>query len=201
MTANRWDERYAGEEHWYGTEPNDFLRENIERLPRTGRVLSLGEGEGRNAAFIAARGPQVVAVDGSAVGLEKARRLAKARGVSIETVNADLGTFALEPQSWDAIISIWCHLESGLRRRVHRDVVTALRPGGVFLLEAYTPDQLRHGTGGPREPDLLVRRDDLVEELAGLEILHAAELERDVHEGRGHGGRSAVVQFIGRKPG
>ncbi len=200
MTANRWDERYAGADHWYGTEPNDFLSEHVERLPRTGRVLSLGEGEGRNAVFIATRGLQVVAVDASAVGLEKARRFAASRGVSIDTVHADLGAFALEPQSWDAIISIWCHLEPALRRRVHRDVVAALRPGGVFLLEAYTPDQLRHGTGGPREVELLVRRDDLVAELAGLEILRAEELERDVHEGRGHGGRSAVVQFIGRKP-
>jgi SAM-dependent methyltransferase len=200
-TASFWDERFAGDEFWYGTLPNDFLREHASALPPRGRVLSLGEGEGRNAAFLAAQGLEVVAVDASAVALAKAARLARERGVAITTVHADLERFALGRAGWDGIISIWCHLPLPLRARVHRDIVAALRPGGVFLLEAYTPAQLAFRTGGPSTPDLLVTAVALREELAGLTFEIAAECEREIHEGRRHNGHSAVVQILARRPG
>jgi hypothetical protein len=97
-------------------------------------------------------------------------------------------------------VSIWCHVESTLRRRLHREAVRALRPGGVFILEAYTPAQIGRGTGGPSDPDLMPTVAQLNDELAGLEIVRAQELERLVEEGQGHRGHSAVVQWIGRRP-
>ena len=199
-TATHWDARYAGEEFWYGTLPNDFLREHAAALPPLGRVLCLGEGEGRNAVFLAEQGFAVVGVDLSAVALAKAARLARERGVVITTLQADLAQFPLGRAAWDGIVSIWCHLPPPLRARVHSDVVGALRPAGVFLLEAYAPAQLAHRTGGPATVELLPTVAALRDELAGLSFEIAVECEREIHEGRRHNGRSAVVQVLARRP-
>jgi SAM-dependent methyltransferase len=193
-----WDQRYAADGFFYGTEPNDFLRAEVARLPR-GELLCLGDGEGRNGVWLAAQGHAVTSVDLSAVGLEKARLLAKQRGVSLTTVPADLATFDLGEARWHAIVSIFCHLPSVLRRDVYARVVRGLRPGGVVLLESYTPAQLGRGTGGPPVADMLVDLAALRADFAGLEVLLGVERERDVHEGHGHRGASAVVQFVARK--
>ena len=196
-----WDERYAPVEFFYGTEPNDFLREHVGRIARGGAVLSLGEGEGRNAAFLAAAGHRVLALDQSVVGLDKARQLAASRGLAIDTLAADLTEYRIEPGAWDAIVSIWCHLPSELRQRVYAEVAAGLRPGGVFLVESYTPEQIRFGTGGPKDPDLMPTLAQLRLELPGLVFDVAVEREREVSEGAGHSGRSAVVQVVARRPG
>ncbi|MEZ4425484.1 MAG: class I SAM-dependent methyltransferase [Gemmatimonadota bacterium] len=196
-----WDERYSEDGWFYGTEPNDFLREQVARIPAGGRVLSLGDGEGRNGVFLAERGYALTGVDASAVGVRKARALAQARGVTGTWIHADLADFDLGTASWDGIVSIFCHLPRALRVDVLRRVVRGLAPGGVFLLEAYTPDQLRYGTGGPPDVDLLVSASDLEAELQGLRFLHLAELEREVIEGERHSGLSAVVQAVAMKEG
>ena len=193
---NPWDERYGAARYYYGTEPNDFLRERFAAIRPGGDVLCLAEGEGRNAVFLAQQGYRAVAVDQSAVGLRKAAQLAAGRGVQIETIVADLGAYRIEPDCWDGIVSIWCHLPSALRAAVHSQVVAALKVGGAFLLEAYTPAQLQHGTGGPQSPDLMPTLAELRKELAGLDLVHAVERERVVHEGPGHAGLSAVVQVL-----
>jgi SAM-dependent methyltransferase len=193
-----WDERYAAPGWTYGTEPNDFLREVAKGLE--GPVLCLGEGEGRNAVFLAQQGLDVTAMDASPVGLEKAQRLAAERGVKLTTIAADLNDFALGEAKWGAIVSIWCHLPLALRAKVHRDVVKALKPGGRFVLEAYTPRQLAHGTGGPKTADLLVEPEALRAELAGCTFERLEEKERVVHEGALHEGTSAVVQALAHKP-
>jgi SAM-dependent methyltransferase len=194
-----WDTRYSSQDYVYGTEPNAFLAEVGGRIAPRGRVLSLAEGEGRNAVYLATMGYQVTGVDSSRVGLEKAQRLAAQHSVGITTVVADLAEFPIEPGSWDGIISIFCHLPSHVRAAVHRRVVAGLRPGGVFILEAYTPRQLTFKTGGPSQIDALADLATLRRELAGLRLVRAAELERDVFEGQGHFGRSAVVQILGIK--
>jgi SAM-dependent methyltransferase len=196
---NFWDERYGAARYYYGTGPNDFLRERCHALRAGGEVLCLGEGEGRNAVYLAQQGFRVLAVDQSEVGLRKARQLAADRQVRIETVVADLDGFRIDPERWDGIVSIWCHLPTTLRAAVHGQVVAGLNVGGVFLLEAYTPAQLGYGTGGPRTADLLPTLAELRQELATLELVHAEELERIVSEGEGHTGRSAVVQVVARR--
>jgi SAM-dependent methyltransferase len=162
--------------------------------------LSLGEGEGRNAAYLAGRGHRVVAVDQSEVGLAKARRLAADRGLTIETVCADLEGYPIEPGAWAGIVSIFCHLPRRVRVPLYATAVRGLRPGGVFVLEAYTPKQIGRGTGGPRDPEMLVSLAGLTEELTGLELVHARELDREVREGAYHTGVAAVVQVMGRRP-
>lgn len=194
-----WDTRYSQPGYVYGTEPNEFLAAEARQIP-AGPVLSLGEGEGRNAVFVASLGHRVVAVDQSEVGLAKARQLATDRGQIIETACADLSRYPIDPAVWSGIVSIFCHLPRAIRIPLSASVVRGLQPGGVVILEAYTPDQIGRGTGGPQDPDMLVTLADLTRELDGLEFLIGRELERDVREGAFHTGRASVVQVVARKP-
>jgi len=194
-----WNERYCEAGFAYGTQPNDFVAAEAHRIPQ-GRVLDLGAGEGRNGVWLAEQGHSVLCVDGSDVGLAKARALAKERGVAIDTEVADLAAYAIAPGAFTGIVSSWCHLPLPLRAKVHAACVAGLEPGGVFVLEAYTPAQLELGTGGPKDVAMLPTLAQLREELKGLDFEVGVEREREVHEGRFHGGRSAVVQVVARKP-
>lgn len=193
-----WNERFAADGYAYGEEPNEFLAESMHVIPR-GRVLCLAEGQGRNAVYLARQGYEVTAVDWSEAGLAKANQLAIKHGVNLTTELADLNAYKITPASWSGIIAIFAHLEPSLRQRIHGACVNGLVPGGVMILEAYSPEQLSYGTGGPKDPEMLMTRAGLIQEFAGLNILHAAELVRHVSEGRHHTGDAAVVQFIGQK--
>ena len=198
MEAAFWDQRYSTDGYFYGEAPNAFVAEQAALIP-PGPVLCLAEGEGRNAVFLAERGHAVTAMDQSSVGLAKARQLAARRGVTLTTEVADLTTYAIRPGHWSGIVATFVHLPPDLRRAVHTAVVAGLRPGGVYLLEAYHPDQLHHGTGGPRDINLLMTLAALRQELGGLAIIHGRELERPVVEGRAHTGLAAVVQVVARQ--
>ncbi len=198
MDAAFWNNRYAVPQYIYGETPNAFVAEMASQIP-AGPVLCLAEGEGRNAVHLATLGHQVTAVDQSEAGLAKARRLAATRGVEIETVLADLGNFTIEPGVWAGIVTTFAHLPPAIRRNIHGQVVCGLRPGGVFVLEAYAQAQLAFDTGGPKSPELLMTLASLRAELAGLELLVGREIEREVIEGDGHTGRGAVVQILARR--
>ena len=193
-----WDERYSAAGYAYGTTPNEFLEQYFDRIPK-GRVLSLAEGEGRNAVFLAQQGYTVTAVDGSSVGLSKARTLAAANNVVVDLIHADLADYDLGENQWDGIVSIFCPLPSLLRRQIYKKVELALKRNGVFLLEAYRPEQLQYGTGGGTSVDVMQTKNSLSVELAGLKFEHLVELERDVREGTYHTGIGAVVQAIAVK--
>ncbi len=194
-----WDKRYSSEEYVYGKQPNDFLVSVIDEIPR-GKVLCLAEGEGRNAVYLAMQGYDVLAVDSSSVGLAKAQKLADEQGVVIQTQQADLADFEIAPNDWDAIVSIFCHVPPAIRTGLHQSIVAGLKPGGMLVLEAYTPDQIQLGTGGPPVAELTMSLAALESELKGLEFFHALECERDVIEGVLHTGRGAVVQLLAGKP-
>ncbi|QDU58405.1 SAM-dependent methyltransferase [Aeoliella mucimassa] len=193
-----WDERFDTPEYAYGKQPNDFLAARYQAIP-LGRVLSLAEGEGRNAVFLASQGYQVTAVDSSSVGLAKARELAAERQVTIETAVADLATYDLGENQWDGIVSIFFPLPAEMRTDMHHRIVRSLKPGGVYLVEAYTPEQLKHGTGGGPSADNKLTKQLLEADLAGLTFDHLEELEREVIEGTYHTGLAAVVQAVARK--
>lgn len=195
-----WNERYADAFASYGTVPNDFLREVASRIP-PGPVLCLAEGEGRNAVFLAERGHEVTAVDFSDVGMANAATLAAERGVPLTTIVADLADFDVGEARWSGIVSIWGHVPSEVRARLHPACVRALRPGGAFVLEAYTPRQLEcSGVGGPPTADSLMTAQGLRGELVGLQLERCEEIDRHVAEGRFHQGPSATVQVLGFKP-
>ena len=199
MKTTNWDQRYSEPGFIYGTTPNSFLVSVVDRIP-PGRVLMLAEGEGRNAVYLASRGFQITAVDGSAVGLGKALELAAERGVSLTTIVADLGEFEIEPEKWDAAVSCFCHIPAAIRIPLHRKVVQGLKPGGVFVLEAFSKEQMDYDTGGHKSLDMLMSVKELRQELDGLDFIHAATLVRDVKEGRGHTGLASVVQILAAKP-
>lgn len=194
-----WDERYSEPGFVYGTAPNEFLASVVDRIPR-GKILSLAEGEGRNAVYLASLGYEVTGVDGSEVGLRKAVDLATKHGVTITTIHADLSRFQIEPEQWDGIIASYCHLPSAIRTPLHQSAVRGLKPGGVFVLEAYSKEQLAYDTGGPQSLDMLMSLDDLKQELAGLNLTHAVQIEREVREGSRHTGLASVIQIVGIKP-
>lgn len=195
-----WDVRYAEAEYAYGTEPNRFLAAVACGIP-DGPVLCLADGQGRNSVHLAGRGHAVTAVDQSRVGMARAAELAAARGVRVECVVADLATFDIGAGRWAGIVSIFVHLPAELRADIHRRAVTGLRPGGVFILEAYAPRQVEFDTGGPRDAVRLASRATIEQELAGLQFLLSQEAEREVVEGRYHHGMAAVVQMLARRPG
>lgn len=198
-----WNSRYAkaGDEYVYGTEPNDFLVQSLPAIPSKGDVLCIADGEGRNSVWLARQGCRVTAIDVAAEGLAKARSLAERSGVRIETRVADVASFDFGVDRWDAIVSIYLHLPPKVRRVAHRRALAGLKPGGVFVYEAYGPEQVRYRTGGPvGEPELLHSRDDVVSDFEGCAIEHAFEGVRAVNEGRLHRGDGHVVQVIARRP-
>lgn len=193
-----WNERYSSEEYIYGTEPNAFLAEHAAKLADP--VLSLAEGEGRNAVFLASLGLAVHGVDASEVGLAKAQALARARGVTIRTELADLADF--EPTGpYGAVVSIFAHLASDIRDRLYPRLARSLQPGGLVLLEAYSERQPTYASGGPKDLDMLMSVAKIESGFPGFEPLLLRETEREVIEGSYHTGMASVVQFIGRKHG
>lgn len=193
-----WDERFSTSEYVYGTEPNDFLVSVASKIPQ-GKILCLADGEGRNGTYLATLGYDVVTVDASSVGLAKAQKLAQEKQVKIITIHADLADFVIKPQTWDGIVSIFCHLPPDLRAKVYRQSVIGLKPNGVFVLEAFAPKQLQYNTGGPKNIDMLPALSTLQQELTGLDWEIARSVERDLDEGRYHDGKAAVIQILGRK--
>lgn len=197
-----WDQRYDQSEFVYGTLPNDFLKEIHQKIPRGGRVLCLAEGEGRNAVFLAMQGYQVTAMDQSQVGLQKAEALAKENGVEIETIVSDLEHFDLGEECWDGIVSIFAHVPPSIRIKLHEQVQRALKKGGLFILEGFSPRQPQmSGMGGPppSQKELFMSLSSLRKELHTLEWMTAQEVERALSEGEHHEGLCAVVQIVGLK--
>lgn len=192
-----WNQRYADDDYIYGTEPNSFLAEHVDIL--SDPVLSLAEGEGRNAVFLASLGFSVLGIDGSEVGLAKAQKLALAKGVAIQTEVADLGLFEPPANHYGAVISISAHLPSSIRHRLYPLVEQCLKPNGIILLEAYSENQITHNTGGPKDLDMLMTCAKVEREFPNCEPILMRELEREVIEGKYHTGRASVIQFIARK--
>ncbi len=200
MTAEFWDERYSHPNRVFGYRPNDFLAAQARFLKPASRVLCIGDGEGRNGVFLASKGHDVVSLDFSRVGLAKAEALAAEKGVSIETRCVDLADWADEPAPeppWDAVVMIFVHLPAELRRRVARAATAQCAPGAMLVLEAYTPAQLMLGTGGPKDPELLVTRGAVQEDWVGWH-LDVRLVERRIFEGMAHQGLGSVVQALGK---
>lgn len=204
-----WDRRYGAEDYAYGTSPNDFLVAATSALPLTGaRVLCLADGEGRNGVWLASRGARVTSLDISPAGGAKARRLAQARGVEIETIEADVCAWDLGQTRWDLIVSIFLHLPPKPRAALHARCLRALAPGGRFVFEAYGSGQLGRGTGGPKEASLLVSLLRLEQEVAPVitpitagtaprfDVALRFQGERLVREGPLHDGLAEVVQWV-----
>ncbi|MHB9116826.1 MAG: class I SAM-dependent methyltransferase [Burkholderiales bacterium] len=197
-----WNERYAAEHYFYGTEPNAFLAAQAHRLQPGQSALAVADGEGRNGVWLAQQGLDVLSVDFSAPALEKSRRLAERCGVSLRTELADLQEWDWKEHHFDVVVAIFVQIFGSVQRPAfHRNMVKALKPGGLLILQAYTPKQLEYKTGGPSNLDNLYGAEILAADFADLDILHLQEREHEISEGVGHCGMSAVVELVARKRG
>lgn len=196
-----WDQRYAEPGFVYGREPNRFLASQLAALS-PGHLLLPGEGEGRNAIWAARQGWQVTAFDQSPVAQAKALDWAREEGLTIRYDVDDVRTFDLQAAAPTHIGLIYCHLPVPLRQDFHRRIVQALPPGGMVVLEAFHPRQILNGmtSGGPKELDMLMSRETLEAEFAGLDIVYLAEAVQYLSEGAFHSGRAETVSMLARKP-
>jgi hypothetical protein len=200
----RWNERYGGEEYLFGTAPNAFLASQKPHLKPGQRALCIGDGEGRNSVWLAEQGLEVVAFDFSPVAVEKARRLARSRGVEVRYEVASVYDWrwprsGFDPQ-FDLVVAIFVQFaDPAMRRFMFERMIGALRPGGLALVEGYTPAQLNYSTGGPKQVDQLYTEDMLREAFGALEILELRAYEAELNEGTRHTGRSAVIDLVARK--
>ncbi len=193
-----WNNRFGGENYIYGKKPNSFMAEALTELT-PGKILFVGEGEGRNSVYAAKLGWNVDAVDYSDEGKKKAERLASENGVQINYSIIDLAEFEPEEGAYDAIVNIYIHLPPELRTVVHKKLISALKPGGEFIFEAFEKDQLKYNSGGPKIPELLYSMDELVEDFIDLDFVKFGKEIINLDEGLGHEGKGAVIRFIGVK--
>jgi SAM-dependent methyltransferase len=190
--GEKWERRYSAKEYVYGTEPVRFLRDQIRRLGR-GKALCLAAGEGRNAVYLAQQGFQVVAVDISEQGLAKCRRLARQRGVEVETIVADLNTFYLGEAAYDLITDFYYY-----DARLFPKIMAALRPGGRFILQNFSVDQPTTNRFGPRNPAYLVKPNELLTYFSRYRVRYYEDGVVRLDEGM-HAGPGAVVRLIVEK--
>jgi SAM-dependent methyltransferase len=193
-----WDERYVGKEYFYGTHPNHFLTTVTGLLPERSNILCVGEGEGRNAVFLARQGFNVTAVDYSVEGKKKALTLAQQNEVVIDYQLSGLENFNFGSKKWDAVVSIFCHLPVGIRADVHGQLEKSLKVNGLFIIQAYNPKQLEFNTGGPKDNSMLYTDSLLRDDFKGLEWLKLENSLTEISEGLGHHGLSSVLNGIGR---
>jgi len=191
-----WDERFSEVVPVYGEQPNQFLREQASRLKAGMKVLVPADGYGRNGVWLAKQGLQVHTVDLSPVGVERARKLARAAGVDMIIELADLSAWNWPVDEFDAAASIFLHLLPDVRPKIHSNILRAVKRGGLVLLEAFTPAQLRHSSGGPKQVELLYTAEISRQDFAQAAPLLLEEKETVLDEGHMHRGTVAVVRAV-----
>ncbi len=195
-----WNERFAGEEYLFGTEPNTFLRSQQALLKPGMSCLAVADGEGRNGVWLAEQGLDVLSVDSSPIGLEKARRLAQQRGVMLQIEQADLAGWTWGEARFDVVAAIFIQFAPpGLRETMFEQIKGCLKPGGLLLLQGYTPRQLEYKTGGPSQIENLYTEPMLCAAFADMEIVQLHEHDEVIREGAGHSGMSALIDLVARK--
>ncbi|PUA35292.1 SAM-dependent methyltransferase [Paenibacillus elgii] len=197
--GNVWDERFKSEEYYYGEEPNVFIQQQAFRLEQCHKVIAFAEGEGRNAAFLAKRNHEVTAIDYAVSGLNKTKKLARKHGVDVHTQKLDLLADEVPNEEYDAAIMVFGHFHKDDQAMVFNKMKNAIKPEGIMMLEVYSKDQLKYGTGGPPDPDLLYDPKEILAWCEGHEVLHFFYGEQERVEGKAHSGLAHVIQLVLRK--
>jgi SAM-dependent methyltransferase len=177
MDREAWNQRYADADLVWSAEANRFVVQEVSDLP-PGRALDLGAGEGRNAIWLAERGWRVTAVDFSDIGLQKARRLAEARGVEIDWTEADLRSYSPATGAFDLVVLLYIHLPAEERRALVGRAADAVAVGGTLLVVGHDRSNLEEGYGGPQDPAILFSPDDITDDLAGIKNLRIVRADR-----------------------
>ena len=196
----RWQERFAAPGYLFGTAPNEFLKRHAHLLKNGEKALAIADGEGRNGVFMATLGLDVLSVDFSPLAQEKARKLAAERGVTLKIEQADILNWAWPAEAFDVVVAIFFQFTGPEGRdKIFAGIRKALKPGGLLLLEGYGPKQLEYKTGGPGKLENLYTRELLERAFADFSSIEVREYDAEINEGPGHGGRSALVDLVGRK--
>ena len=196
-----WNERFDKEEFIFGKEPNEYLVEKTKQyLKPQDKVLCIADGEGRNGVWLAKQGMQVVGFDASDVALAKARQFAKENQVEVEYAFSDTDSYDWPENTYDAVIGIFIQFaDPAMRARIFKHAYKTLKPGGLFILQGYTPKQLEYKTGGPSLIEHLYT-EELIRDLAkDFEILELVSYEKELSEGPRHTGMSAILGLVCRK--
>ena len=198
--AASWNERYAGSDFLFGREPNAWLREHANALPAGGRILCVADGEGRNSVWLARQGFQVDAFDVADRAVAKARAWAESEGVPVNFTVADSDRFAWPVAAYDGVVAIFVQFaDPELRGRMFSHMVRSLKPGGMLILQGYTPAQLVYRTGGPSCLSHLYTQELLRTSFADMSFITLREYEVTMHEGEGHKGMSALIGLLARR--
>jgi len=201
--TQRWDDRYKTEEFAYGEEPNNYLKEQIEKL-ETGTILFPAEGEGRNAIFAAKLGWSVSAFDISEEGRNKALKLAEVNDVSIDYQVGELETLDFQEEQFDAIALIYAHFPAAIKSEIHKQLNQLLRKDAILIFEAFSKKHLKYVTknekvGGPKDIESLFSIEEIKADFPNYEIIELEEKEIELNEGLFHNGTGSVIRFVGRK--
>ncbi|MDE2368492.1 MAG: class I SAM-dependent methyltransferase [Burkholderiales bacterium] len=198
--AATWNRRFDTEGYIFGREPNEYLRAQAALLAPGGRVLCVADGEGRNSVWLARQGLQVEAFDIADIGVAKARTLAAQAGVAVAYSVADCDSWPWPDETYDAVIAIFVQFaDPPLRERLFAHIVGSLKPGGLIVLQGYTPRQLEFKTGGPPILSHLYTAEMLRSAFETLDIIELREYEAELTEGSQHHGRSALIGLVARK--
>lgn len=199
-----WDERYRGEGMAFGSKANAFLTSEVHRFAPGGHVLVPGDGQGRNGVWLAERGFKVDSIDISPIAVESAQKLAQSRGVSVNAQVGDLLAWHWPRDVYDAVAVLYVHFFDQDRTRLHQAMLAALKPGGVFLLEAFAIGQIemqrRGSSGGPKTTDMLYSKSKLEQDFEGCEVFLLEEAEITLDEGHRHKGPAAILRALVQRP-
>jgi SAM-dependent methyltransferase len=196
-----WNERFDKAEFIFGKEPNEYLVESsLKYLKKNDKVLCIADGEGRNGVWLAKQGMQVVGFDASDVALAKAKQFAKDNQVQVDYTFSDTDSFIWHPNAYDAVVAIFIQFaDPAMRERIFKETYQALKPGGIFILQGYTPKQLEYKTGGPSLIEHLYT-EEMIRDLAkDFQILDLCCYEKELSEGARHTGMSALLGMIAKK--
>ena len=196
----RWESRFEVPDYIFGKAPNYFLVSCRRLLPVSGRALAVADGEGRNGVWLADQGLDVLSIDFSPSAQRKAAALARERGVSVVFEQTDVHAWAYPETAFDVVVEIFTQFSSPPERaRKWAGMRSTLKPGGLLIMQGYTPRQLQYGTGGPKEVERLYTRGMLEGTFRGFRDMRIVEEDVEMHEGTAHGGMSAVINFTARK--
>ena len=196
----RWEQRYAAPDYVFGTAPNAFLKSQAGLLPKKGKALAVADGEGRNGVWLAEQGLDVLSVDFSPTAIEKAKSLARERGVTLHTLQADIIAWEWPQAEFDVVVGIFFQFVGPAERAsIFAGMRGALKPGGLLLVEGYGPKQLEYKTGGPSELENLYTEELLRKEFAGFSELTIKSYDSMISEGTRHVGMAALVDLVARK--
>lgn len=193
-----WNDKFLREGYLYGKDVNDFVRSCYTNFKKNQKVLCLGEGEGRNAVFLASKGFEVEAIDASDVGLSKLQDYAKSKNLDIKTKCLDLNEW-LPNKKYGTILFTFLHLLPQELEILMAKIENSLKDGGFLVLEVFSKNQIDRNSGGPKDLELLYEIEDFKESIKSLKIHKLDEEIVELSEGKGHQGEASVIRVIAQK--